>query len=226
MFVMLFSYVSYSQFLTGFGIKGGVTLAEQDFDYSNNDLYFDPKPIIGFNASVFAEVINDKHFSLLADLGYEQRGNSFEIIRSDEFGNEIGRYDQFNRTHYISIGALARIRHQGKSITPYFLLGPRLDLYLGYNISYSDNYDYPENLVGGGGENKLYEDTKNINYSVNFGAGLQFEKLLPFPTMIELNYAPLINSSYNNSLVIVKDQYVNLKLGISFIKKKPKSVKK
>ncbi len=220
----LISYsISFSQFLTGFGLKGGITLAGQDLEFSNNVINYDPKPILGYNASFFVEVINNKVITAVVDHSYEQRGHSVEVIKTDEFGNQIGTFDMIFRTHYLSVGTLAKIRYETESVTPYLVIGPRIDMYLGYKISYSEG----EPEIGDPGlTSVIHEDTKKFNYSINLGAGLQFEKLFPFQTMVEFNYSPAINSSYNNTFVIVKDHYLNLKLGINFIKKKTKSNKK
>ncbi|MFI5211584.1 MAG: outer membrane beta-barrel protein [Ignavibacteria bacterium] len=220
--IMSLPVISYSQFLTGFGIKGGATLSEQKIYLADGSTFYDTKPILGYNASIYAEIINNKAFSLVIEPGYEQRGHSIEFIRTDEFGNELGIDDWFFRTYYITIGALAKIRYSAKSVSPYLIIGPRLDLYLGYNISASNEEFYPWiNEM----KSPVHEDTKKTNYSLNFGAGMQFEKLFPFITFLEFNYSPAINSSYNNSFIKVKDNYYNLKLGINFIKKKTKSKK-
>lgn len=223
-FISMFSGITFSQFLTGFGVKGGVTMGGQNFEFANYPTHYDPKPILGYNASFFVEVINNKVITAVVDHSYEQRGHSVEVIKTDEFGNQTGTFDMIFRTHYLSVGTLAKIRYETESVTPYLVIGPRIDMYLGYKISYSEG----EPAIGDPGALKsvIHEDTKKFNYSINLGAGLQFEKLFPFQTMVEFNYSPAINSSYNNTFVIVKDHYMNLKLGINFIKKKSKSNKK
>jgi hypothetical protein len=224
LFVLLITSVSHSQFLSGFGAKLGLTLANQKFDYTVNSVKYDSKPILGYNTSVFVEMLNTKLFSLVVDPGYEQRGHGVEMIKTDEFGNKTGTYDLYIRTDYITIGALGKIIYETKSVSPYLIIGPKLDLYLGYKTSYS------QSEYGLGSPDELqsipHEDTKDINYSINLGAGLQFEKLLPYIAMLEFNYSPAINSSYNSSFVVIKDSYFNMKLGINFIKKKTKSPKK
>lgn len=208
-----------SQFLTGFGIKAGITSGMQEYDYSG-DVLDAAKPILGFNASLFTEMMNNKYFNIVLDGGYEQRGNRMEIIRTDEFGNQIGTYDAITRTHYLSFGLLGKIKFTAGSVTPYLVMGPRADIYLGYKNSISDETLPPMSF------SPIHEDTKKINYSINLGTGLQFDKLLPFKTMIEFNYSPKINSSYNNGYLTVKDNYFNIKLGINFIKGKNNRLRK
>ena len=214
--ILVFSSLNvFSQCISGFGIKGGVTFSKFDYTFQQN-FTFKNKSITGFSAGLFAEFLNNKHLNIVAEGGYEQRGNADEIIRTDEFGNETGTYDFITRTHYITAGILARLIYQSKSITPYLLLGPKADFYLGYNSKYSDESGIPENEEI---TNSAAEQFKKVNYSINLGAGLQFEKLLPLKTFIEFNYSPALNTSYNGYFVKIKENYFNLKIGVNFIKK-------
>jgi hypothetical protein len=213
-----------SQFLTGFGVKGGVTFGMQQMEFKPGVNYMQ-KPIIGFNAGLYSEMLNNRMFNIVLESGYEQRGHIQENIKTDEFGTEIGTYEFRYRTHYITIGALGKIKYETKSVSPYLIIGPRLDLYLGYNVTYH-NISIPPEHEEAFTKSEVHEQTKSINYSLNLGAGLQFEKLLPFKTLVEFNYSPPINSSYNSRVWLVKDHYFNIKLGINFIKEKTKKTKK
>jgi len=214
-----------SQFLTGFGVKGGTTFGMQQMEFKPDDINYRQRSIIGFNAGLYAEILNNKTFNLVFESGYEQRGHVLEIIRIDEFGTELGTGEFRFKTHYITIGALGKVMYETQNISPYLIIGPRLDLYLGYNITFRDIPLSPEDEEIFK-KSEIHENTKDVNYSLNFGAGLQFEKLLPFKTLVEFNYSPAINSSYNSRSAIVKDHYFNIKLGINFIKEKPKKSKK
>ena len=217
----LFASTSYTQFLTGFGVKGGVTFSNQDHKFKQVDFNFETKNIIGFNGGIYAEMLNSSVFNLVTDVGYEQRGYIWEMIRTDEFGNEIAREDIKERTHYITAGFLGKIKYKSKIITPYLIVGPKIDFYLDYTI------DSPELAPGFYvTEDPVLEQSKKINYSMNLGAGLEFEKLLSFKTLVEFNYSPPINTSFNNAYLEVKEHYFNIKLGINFIKEKTKRTKK
>jgi hypothetical protein len=217
------TFQSYSQFITGLGIKGGVTFSNLDFNYKNPNLAFENKNHTGFNGSAFVELIDNKTFNFAFDAGYEQRGYRYEIIRTDEFGNQIGIYDVTNNIHYLKTGFNGKFKYKTKSVSPYIILGPSIDFYLGYNETAGSESGLPE---GTEFENSVLEQFKKINYSLNFGAGLEFEKLLPFKTLVEFNYSPPVNTAYNGPYVAVKEHYFNIKLGINFIKEKKKINKK
>lgn len=212
-----------SQFITGFGVKGGATFGMQQIEFKQGGLANKYKPNIGFNSGLYAEMLNNKIINIILESGYEQRGHIIELIRTDEFGTEIGTDDFKYKTHYITIGALGKIKYETKRVSPYLIIGPRLDIYLGYKVT------YPYDIFPGDHDeftSYIHENTKKINYSLNLGAGLQFEKLLPFKTLVEFNYSPPINSSHNSRGWLVKDHYFNIKLGINFIKEKTKKTKK
>ena len=61
-----------------------------------------------------------------------------------------------------------------------------------------------------------------MNYSVSLGAGIEFNKLFPYKTLIEFSYLPPINTSIGAAGFNVKEYSYNLKLGIYFNKDKPK----
>lgn len=207
-----------SQVLTGFGIKGGPLLANSKFNYKNFN--FDPefKNLLGFNAAAFGELSLADNINLVIDGGYEQRGYAYEVIKTDEFGNEIGRYDVRNRTNFISAGVTGKFLYKGRAVTPYVIAGLKSDLFLSYKVSTTDKTD----LLWNGSTNSVLEEYKKINYSVNIGIGLQFEKLFPYQTFAEFVFAPPVNSSYNTRFLETRDYYLGLKLGINFIKSKKK----
>ena len=205
--LLSFTQFSYSQLINNIGIKGGVTFSNADFKYTSG---FDPsfvKPNWGFNGSVFAEFLNSKYFNLVLEPGYEQRGFSFEIIKTDEFGNETGRFNVYNNTHYIPVSVLGKFKFSSSPVSAYFTAGPRLDFYLGYNISYPDGELWND-------EEELLENYEKVNFGFTLGAGLELSSIKKFRPFIEANYSPALNKSYETQNLAVKDHYFNIKAGI------------
>ena len=135
--VLLFSAsLIHSQVFTGFGIKGGPLLANTKFNYKTSEFDLETKNLLGFSAAAYGELKLADNINLVIDGGYEQRGYTFEIIRTDEFGTEIGRHDVRNRTNYISAGVTGKFLYKGRSTTPYLLAGLKSDFHLGYKGSY------------------------------------------------------------------------------------------
>jgi hypothetical protein len=220
-FILVFASQTYSQFLTGFGIKAGATYSNDNIIYANIPT-LDTKPHYGYNASLFADILQSNYFCLQVEAGYDQRGYRWEFITTDEFGNEIGTSNYSYDNHYVTAGILGKFRCSGESVNPYFLLGPRVDIYAGYTSHIpADVITIPDMT-----KNPLLEDFKKVNYSVSLGAGIEFNRLLPYKTFIEVNYLPPINTSLVTQYASVKEFSINVKLGINFIKDKVKKTKK
>jgi len=219
--LFLFPHLTTAQYISGFGVKAGATLSNQKYDYSLNiDLDTKLKP--GFNASLFAEFLDHRNFNLILESGYDQRGFIHSVTRTDEFGNIIGESDYKYRTDYIFASFGAKLKYKSRLLTPYLLLQPRLNFYLGYGAKYPD--DTPEQIKNLG--NPALEDFKKTMFDIGFGAGVEFNRLLPYKVFIEANYNPGLINSFGNSFVKVKEYSFNFKAGINFIKEKQKKSRK
>jgi hypothetical protein len=212
---VLFTYSQFTsaQFLIGFGIKGGVTLSDQTHDYSYN-FKLDTKLKSGFNASLYGEFLDNNVLNLILETGYDQRGFILPIIRTDEFGNTIGEYEHKFRTNYIFASLGAKLKYKSKYLTPYLLIQPKIDFYLGYDQKFPDDspkFDY-----------FVLEDFKKVMFGVGIGAGVEFNRLLPYKVFIEANYNPGLITSYSSANLKVKENSFNFKAGINFVKDKKK----
>lgn len=198
-----------AQFISGFGIKGGVTFSNQKFDYTNG-LDLDIKYLTGFNGSLFAEFLNNKTVNLYAETGYDRKGFMINIIRTDEFGNKIGEYNVKNIGNYIFASVGAKLKFPTRHITPYISLGPRLDFYLGGNVSSPEFQEL--------WSHSILDDFKKVMLDLGAGVGIEFNRLFPYRTFIEANYHPGIITSFSNQYLNVWGHSFNIKLGINFIK--------
>lgn len=211
---------TYSQFLSGFGLKGGATFSNQSYEYKQFDYKPETKYLLGFNGSLFAEFLNNRNINIVLESGYEQRGYTYVSKPYDEFGNPLPDMDIYERTNYFTTGMMLKLKVPANKVTPYLLIGPKLDILLSYSVKPED-----ENTTLIGFDEPL-KQFKKENYSLNLGAGIEFNQLFPFKTFIEINYSPPVNSSYNGPGLIVKEHYFNVKAGINFIKEKPRMKKR
>lgn len=214
--IFISSRLSYSQFITGYGAKAGATSSNVIFTYSQlgkveTDNHY------GFSGSFFANFLDSKNFNLQANAGYDKRGYNDIIMRTDEFGNELGTYHMAWGLNYITVGVVARLKYPLGKITPYVLAGPNVDFFEGYSYSIPSFSPLLDNL-----NNPALDDFKKVNYSISLGAGIEFNKLFSYKTLIEFSYLPPINTSVSNAGLNVKEYSYNLKLGIYFNKDKPK----
>jgi hypothetical protein len=203
-----------SQFLTGFGIKAGLTFSNENFSYTISHPEEEHKLITGFNTSLYAEFLNQKYISLMAETGYDQRGYVWAAYPVNEFGIPIGEVDHGFRTHYIFVSFGPKLKYTGKNVTPYISILPRVSFYMGNKMIYPENVT----LIGYG----HLDDYKKVMFDIGIGGGVEFSKLLPFKVFIEGSYYHGIITSYSNSYLNIKESSFNIKLGINFIKDKKK----
>ena len=218
--LFLFPHFTTAQFISGFGVKAGVTASNFSHTFSNS-LDLKTKFKTGLTASIFGEFINSKYFNLVVETGYDQRGYVMVIDRTDEFGNPLGEANYGFRTDYIFTGIGGKFKYKSSAVTPYLLLLPRVDFYLGWKFSPPD--DWP---AGQEYEEPVLEQFKKTMFGVGIGAGVEFNRLLPYKVFIEANYNPGLINSFGNSFVKVKEYSFNFKAGINFIKEKQKKSRK
>ena len=127
--MVLFSFSStYAQLLKGYGLKGGVVIANQDFDYTQG-FEADTKNRTGLDIGVVAEWLDLRVLSVLTEVHYIQKGHIIENARYDEFGKSQSINFRFD---YLSVPVLAKFTLRTQYAMPYLVIGPRFDYLLGY----------------------------------------------------------------------------------------------
>jgi hypothetical protein len=211
--LFIYPHNTSSQFLTSFGIKGGITFSNQKFSYNVSIPEEEHKLMTGFNASLFLNFFNHKYFGLTTESGFEQRGYVWAAHPYNEFGNPLGEVDYGFRTNYIFVQLGPKIKLPGKKVTPYIMLMPRISFYLGNKLIYPDNTTVIPNYL---------DDFKKVMFDAGIGAGIELNSLLPFKISIEANYYPGVITSFSSSYLDVWEHSFNIKVGINFIKDKKK----
>lgn len=181
---LLLSYQSWSQG-TFYGLKGGLTIANQQWNA------FDRDPLIAYHAILSAESAPaDDKFSLFAQLGYHLKGSA---IRRSLFGNPFNagfvsfptqRFEFHNLS--LSVGAKQVITQVGNS-NVYYLFGIRGDYTISTNLDEYERFSelnqipqgiYPLNVYFS--ENQIL-GVRRFNYGFLAGGGLNF----PFSEYVE-----------------------------------------
>ncbi|MGB9131475.1 MAG: hypothetical protein WCB90_02530, partial [Methanosarcina sp.] len=90
------------------GLKGGINISNAKIvtSYTGDNLTYPSGNEIGFNAIIFYDFINLKHFGLSVELGYSKRGFSDDVIELNEFGIVSGRFNISNNLEYIDFSFL------------------------------------------------------------------------------------------------------------------------
>jgi opacity protein-like surface antigen len=195
-----------SQVISGYGFKAGFTSSQFRWDYSSSsslnflDFGSDRKP--GINFGFFAEFLDYPYLSFCTELNYAEKGFQKDIIattsQSPDTGDKVLWKVNFN---YINVSLLAKPKLNFEILTPYVLIGPRLDI----ELSKSAKLD---NIDG-------YKDYSSERFGLKLGAGTEI-KLFGFNFLSEFIWDIDFNEIYQNPNVKVTTNSFDLRLGIKF----------
>ena len=123
------------------------------------------KNVTGFNASIGVEYLNFKYFNLHSNVGFIQKGGKDSISVTGSQG-EVESKEEFKiKLNYLTLNTNIEFKLPIiKFITPYVLIGPRLD----YMISYQEKVDFI----------KQFDEINQVNkfiYGFITGAGINFQ---------------------------------------------------
>lgn len=157
-----------------FGVKGGLTLGQQQWNGFERDILFGYHGI-GFIESIPAE----GRFSLLAQLGYHVKGSSLRqrnlvnTINGQVFRAPAETFEFYNLS---LTGAAKQVFTELGSTRAYYLFGLRLDYTLDTNLDEYNNLSENENTAPLRIYYPIEDDAfiRRINYGVTVGGGLEF----------------------------------------------------
>ena len=202
--VLLASYCpeAHSQILKNYGIKLGVTSADQKYQYTlTEDIKTNRR--IGFNIAAYAEWFDLSSFSLITQAEYAQRGMGLSYVVTDATGPQAsGINTAYSRLDYISIPILVKFTFMTGTIAPYLMAGPRADFLMGYS---SD----------GGLLNTVYDDFKKTTFGGSAGIGVRVEPVLSLSVLAEFRYNFDFADSYATDLLKVRNNAFDFWVGIA-----------
>ncbi|WP_417601595.1 outer membrane beta-barrel protein [Owenweeksia hongkongensis] len=161
LFILTTTY-SQAQIFNNVGIKSGVSISSQDWDYKTTNTDLGTESRTGIYIGVTTEILKAKYFSLMADLGYIQKGMQFDVSVATE-NNPEGTDESKtldNRYDFISFQPVAKFRLPGKHFEPYLFAGPRTDFYVGF----STNDEFGIEL----------DDVAPVTFGASYGIGLDY----------------------------------------------------
>jgi hypothetical protein len=200
--VLLYTNESPSQLIKGYGIKLGLTSADQKLDYAVvPDIK--TKRRLGLISGVYVEWLDIPFISVITEVDYTQRGNAFEIDVMTEVGSRLGNKTFYSRLDYLSIPVLVKATLPGTIVSPYVVAGPRFDFLLGYKSdgnAFSDLYDiFKKNISGG-----------------TVGLGAETGSLLHVTLTADFRYNFDFTKSFKNQYLEVTNNAFDFMLGVRF----------
>ena len=165
------------QVLGSIGGKAGVSIANQNHQITPLDYTLDTESIVGPGFAFFLEAFRGRQFSFQTDLAFTTKGSKTSIhsVTVNHLENDriyANRGDvRVSRFYYLSLSPMARYRIELDRITPYVLLGLRVD----FLLKYDTDSDYP------------LEDQNAVIPGLTGGLGLEYS-LYDMALFLEFQY--------------------------------------
>jgi hypothetical protein len=106
--LLLFFTSIHSQVIESVGIKAGISLANQTWEYKSisKETAYDCKA--GFCGNLSAELLKSRYISFTTDLGYFQKGMHYTVLNtSPEFPEGNGTYTTYKTSyHYLCLSPM------------------------------------------------------------------------------------------------------------------------
>jgi hypothetical protein len=178
--------------LMGVGVTGGATYCTQIWNYTDPPASDTKKYRLGFNGSIFIEMINHPTWRWVSELQYNKKGGIDVTPNGDKFNNGID---------YISFNNFLKLREQELTITPYLIAGPRLE----YRIA-----SHPQNNPD------IINNFKTLHLSFSVGAGVEFLKFNPWLWFVEFQFNPDLTNAFQNPDLRIKHRAFELRIGLKY----------
>lgn len=191
-----------AQLLRSYGVKVAYTSASQTLNspYDVNGWWVasQTSSVNGVNIAAFAEWFDLQHLSFISQIEYDHRGANLQYTINGEPASTRGGLS------YLSVPMLAKIKIQTGSVSPYVIAGPRADFLVSYEDFHIEPGPYP-----------IYARFKKSMVGWSMGVGLETGTLLLVNLLAELRYDFDFSDSYNDGLVKIRNNALDIWLGVS-----------
>lgn len=150
---------STGQVVESIGFKGGISFANQTWEYKRPDFTNQMDYKTGFYSVLTVNFFKTKHLCLTTDLGFIQKGFQEEIPMTLEEFPEFKTYK--STINYLTFSPKLSVNYDFDKLITYLFVGPRVDIQTSYNTDQlTVNFDVFNKLVwgltyGGGIEYKI-----------------------------------------------------------------------
>lgn len=111
-----------------FGLKAGLSISSQEYDYENDVLTFERDPRTGLAISIYADFPITPTISFQPELGFVQRGSKVDVVQTTEADPDRAFHRELDdRIDYLSVPVYIKAVLPSPKYQPYVLAGPRLD---------------------------------------------------------------------------------------------------
>lgn len=206
--ILLAAQLAFGQTVKTFGLKGGISVTGQSFQYKERGLPGPDKGLNSFSAGAFVELNRKDPITLLVEMYYIRKGSAFQIIITDESGPEPKGSTHWEYwIDYLSIPVMGKFNLQKQHSNFYGLIGPRLDI----RLNQSDElvgYDIQSEQM-----QEIYKDYHRVDLGLELGIGVERAITSSFDLIVEFRYSPSITPVYNSESCDIQNHSCQLLMG-------------
>lgn len=184
-----------------YGVKTGVTFANQDFNYTE---FGSPnfETHIGWDIGLFAEWQLLPVVSLATALHYVQKGMTIKVSTPSYMNAPTGFFlSSFsNRVDYLSLPLLAKFSMPLGKARTYLFIGPRLDIKVGQRATM--------------GFDELYDELESSVFGGTVGIGQELPIFSSVAMVAEAYYHHDFTEAYKTDLLVVKNRAWGILVGV------------
>jgi hypothetical protein len=184
------------------GLKAGVSVSDQTYDYSVAGLNVDRLNQSGMAAGIFINLNFSPLTSVRFGVDYVQKGSGIDVLimTSQYVGQGTKRFE--DRIDYLSINLLATPSLiKVPPISPYLIIGPRVDVLISSNT-------YIETLSS--------ENLKSSIIGASVGAGFKLSIAPASSLFVEAVYQPDFSDTFKIETLTIKNKSFLISAGILF----------
>ena len=204
--LMLMVVTSQAQLVKTYGVKLALTSASQSFSYPDPyDVGFKISTVrrVGFNVGGYVEWFNLPVFSLISEADYVQKGVGVPVyVTGPESPEVIGTRVLYQRIDYVSIPILAKVCFPLNMASPYIMIGPRLDYFVGHQQD----------------EPPLFPTIKDFKKTIGggtIGIGVQSSSILPIGLLVEFRYNTDFFDAYDSGTFKIRNNAFDVWIGVA-----------
>jgi hypothetical protein len=176
-----------AQFFQGFGLTAGITYCNQKLKIDSLNEKLKYKYRFGGNAGIFVEYIEHPYIHMVTELQLNQKGGKDRVTGT--------KY----RVNYFSFNNFVKFRQELYDVTPYFLIGPRVE----YHFNSSPGLPYrPFHITG------------------SMGPGMEFLYWKPWVPFVEFQWNPDLMKAYRDPYYTRRHNAFELRVGIKYVPRK------
>lgn len=203
LFLLMVNSAFNAQILNSYGIKLGMGMTNQTWEYSSFNLHPKWESITGVSARVFADVSANKYLNIEGEAGFIQKGMKYNIPLTDVTNPDFnGQYRMvYNHLNYLTASVMLKAKYDAGMFTPYILMGPQFSYLAGSKVDK--------------GFAVVYDNLKksNFGYTAGLGALINFKGL---NFLVEYRYEGDFASTYKLSNIDIKNQAHSFMIGMQF----------